>query len=275
MLVRQIETLGSTIIETIDGFGRFSKFASSTFMWSLRQAGGTRRPGLLFDRLYNVGTTSIVVVMLVGAFVGAVIAIETYDQFAALGQATRLGGVIGISVVKQIGPVFAAIMVAGRVGGSVSAELGTMNVTEQIDALRVMGSNPIAYLVVPRVMACLVMLPILTIFSDLAGIVGGWLVIVKSFGVDNTDYWRYTAQVLTNWDLFEGLAKAMVFGGIIGLISCYKGFYCGSGARGVGRASTEAFVTSFLAIIVANFFMATFIKNLYVYFYGAAGGSFF
>jgi phospholipid/cholesterol/gamma-HCH transport system permease protein len=200
-----------------------------------------------------------------------VLGVETYEQFAAFGQETRLGGVIDISVVKQIGPVLAAVMIAGRVGGAVSAELGTMRVTEQIDALEVMGADPIGHLVVPRVMACLLMVPVLTVFSDLAGVIGGWLVVVKGFGVDGQEYWAFSAQFVSNFDVFTGLAKSAVFGLAIGLISCYKGFHCEHGARGVGRAATNSFVTSFLAIIVVNFFLAKFFKDLYVLVYGSNG----
>jgi phospholipid/cholesterol/gamma-HCH transport system permease protein len=193
-----------------------------------------------------------------------------FAQFQAIGQETRLGGVIHISVVKQIGPVLAAVMIAGRVGGAVSAELGSMRVTEQLDALRVMGSDPIRHLVVPRVLACLFMVPVLTVFSDLLGIFGSWAVVVKGFGVDSNEYWGFSSQFVGNWDVCTGLVKSVVFGLMIGLISCYKGFHCGTGASGVGRAATESFVISFIAIIVANFFLAKFMNDLYDVIYGAS-----
>jgi len=255
--------LGERVSENLAGFGRFARFCGATFRWMVRGPRGMNRFRLLMPQLYAIGTTSIAVVVIVGAFVGAVLGIETYDQFSAFGQETRLGGIIDMSVVKQIGPVLAAVMIAGRVGGAVSAELGTMRVTEQIDALQVMGADPIAYLVVPRVVACLVMVPILTIFSDLAGVIGGWLVVVKFLGVDGVAYWQFSADFVTHYDVFTGLAKAFVFGFAIGIISCYKGFHCEAGARGVGRAATDAFVTSFLAIIVTNFFLAKFLKDVY------------
>lgn len=271
LAAKKLDDLGRAIIDSIAGFGQFARFSNATVLWCLRQFAGLRRFRLLINELYTVGTTSIPVVLMVGAFVGAVLGVETYNQFAAIGQQARLGGVIDISVVKQIGPVLAAVMIAGRVGGAVSAEIGTMRVTEQIDALRVMGADPIAYLVVPRVIACLVMLPILTVFSDLAGVFGGWIVVVKGFGVDATAYWTFSAHFVESWDVYTGLIKSVVFGGAIGLISCYKGFHCDSGARGVGRAATESFVVSFLAIIIANFFLATFLKNLYVLLFSGSG----
>ena len=213
--------------------------------------------------------------MLVGAFVGMVFGVETFDQFRAIGQESRLGGVIGISVLKQIGPVLAAVMIAGRVGGAISAELGTMRVTEQIDALQVMGTDPIAYLVVPRVLACLIMVPVLTVFSDLLGVLGGWFVVVRGYGVDNGEYWAFSRAFVGPYDIFTGLGKGFFFGGAIGLISCYKGFNCGAGASGVGRAATDAFVTSFIAIIISNFFLATFFNNIYTIIWGEGGPSAF
>lgn len=271
MLAAQLNTIGSNVRQNLEGFGRFSSFCLATLGWAVRGAGGYGRMRLLIPQLFQVGTRSIPVVALVGAFVGAVLGVEMFSQFQAIGQEARLGGVIHISVVKQIGPVLAAVMIAGRVGGAVSAELGSMRVTEQLDALRVMGSDPIRHLVVPRVLACLIMVPILTVFSDLLGIGGSWLVVVKGFGVDAQEYWTFSSQFVSNWDIFTGLVKSVFFGLGIGLISCYKGFNCGTGASGVGRAATESFVVSFIAIIVANFFLAMFMKDMYYVIYGYSG----
>lgn len=271
MIADSLAQVGRLTNDWLDGLGRFTRFVLALTGWFIRGVGGFGRMNLLLPQLYQVGTLSIPVVALVGAFVGMVLGVETYDQFAAIGQESRLGGVLGISVVKQIGPVLAAVMIAGRVGGSVSAELGTMRVTEQLDALRVMGADPIAYLVVPRVTACLIMVPILTIFSDIVGVFGGWFVVVRGFGVDASQYWEFSRAFIGSYDVFTGLAKSLVFGLSIGIISCYKGFHCESGASGVGRAATDAFVTSFIAIIVTNFFLAKFFKNLYVMLYGYGG----
>ncbi len=270
MLAHRIHFINRRLHRELIGFGEFTLFTLSALRWTLRGAGGYGRMKLLVPQLYSVGTKSIPVVALVGAFVGAVLGVEMFEQFKAFGQEGRLGGVIHISVVKQIGPVLAAVMIAGRVGGAVSAELGSMRVTEQLDALRVMGSDPIRHLVVPRVLACLIMVPVLTVFSDLLGIVGSYLVVVQGFGVDNTEYWTFSKEFVGNWDLFTGLVKSVVFGLMIGLISCYKGFNCGTGASGVGRAATEAFVISFIAIIITNFFLAKIMKDLYSLIYGDA-----
>lgn len=268
MIKYQLELIGQAVLKRLEGLGKFTLFALAAFGWFFRGSSGHGRWRLLMPQLYQIGTASIPVVGLVGAFVGAVLGIEMFDQFEALGQEAAVGGVINISVVKQIGPVLAAIMIAGRVGGAVTAELGSMNVTEQIDALSVLGADPIQHLVVPRVTACVVMLPILTIFSDLLGIAGGYLVTVVGFGVESTAYWDFTQQFVGSYDIFTGLIKAVFFGLFIGLISCYKGFTTGSGAAGVGKAATEAFVACFIIIIVINLLLAKFLKDLYSILYG-------
>lgn len=267
-MLTQLAYVGDKVVQWLDGFGQFVRFCGSAGRWFVRGITKWGRPKLMWPQLFQIGTCSIPVVMLVGGFVGMVLAVEAYDQFAAIGQESRLGGIINISVVKQIGPVLAAVMLAGRIGGSVSAELGTMRVTEQLDALRVMGADPMAYLVVPRVVACVLMIPIMTVFSDLTGIWGGYLVTVTGFGVNAASYWEFSSRFVEGYDVTTGLLKSVFFGLAIGLISCYKGFSCKAGAAGVGQAATEAFVTSFIAIIVSNFFLAKFLKDLYKVIYG-------
>jgi phospholipid/cholesterol/gamma-HCH transport system permease protein len=275
MFASQLTFFGSKVAQTLEGLGQFTWFCNTTIRWFFKGGKVWGRLNLLVPQLYQIGTRSIPVMMLVGAFVGMVLAIETYDQFAAIGQELRLGGIINISVVKQIGPVLAAVMLAGRIGGSVSAELGTMRVTEQLDALRVMGADPIAYLVVPRVLACAVMIPILTVFSDLLGILGGYFITVECYGVNPYGYWEFSSRFVSPYDVMTGLTKSIFFGISIGMISCYKGFNCRSGAAGVGRAATDAFVASFIAIIVSNFFLAKFLKDFYSLLYGFDGVSAF
>ncbi len=195
MIADSLNEVGGRVYSGLEGFGVFTRFSLSAGRWLFRGVGRWARPSLIMPQLFQIGTRSIPVIMIVGGFIGMVLAIEAYDQFAAIGQEARLGGIIDISLVKEIGPVLAAIMLAGRVGGAVSAELGTMNVTEQLDAMRVMGADPIAYLVVPRVAACVLMIPILTIISDLTGIYGGYLITVRVFGVNTYDYWEFFQPV--------------------------------------------------------------------------------
>jgi len=275
LLGDKLNYVGAQVTNNLNGFGQFTLFALDAWHWFWHAPAKWLRGYLILPQMFQMGTRSVPVVMLVGAFVGMVLSVETFAQFAAIGQETRLGGVIDISVVKQIGPVLAAVMLAGRVGGSVSAELGTMRVTEQIDAMRSMGADPIAYLVVPRVVACVVMIPILTIFSNLMGIAGAYMVNVWGHGVDPIAYRQFSASFVTRFDVITGLCKATCFGLAIALISCYKGFNCRPGAEGVGRAATDSFVTSFIAIIVVNFFLAKFIRDLYSFLYGEYLGSAF
>ncbi len=268
IMIQQLAYVGQSVTESLVKIGGFVRFSAETLRWLVIGPHGRGRLSLLMPQLFSIGTMSIVVVAIVGGFVGMVLGVETYDQFAAIGQQRSLGGVIGISVVRQIGPVLAAVMIAGRVGGAVTAQLGTMRVTEQIDAMRAMGTDPVAYLVVPRVIACLLMVPILTVFSNAVGIFGGFAVTVWGYGVNSVEYWSFSAQFVGNWDVFTGLIKSVFFGLAIGLISCYNGFNCRSGAAGVGRAATDSFVTSFVAIIVLNLFLAQFLKVLGILLFG-------
>src|SRR5688572_3417766 len=271
MAIALVERVGKRATDWLGGFGEFWVFVGRTFLWLFAGGLAWRNIRLLFPQMYEVGVRSVPVVAVVGAFIGMVMAIESHTTFKVIGQEHRMGSVINLSVVKQIGPVLAAIMLAGRVGGRLTAELGTMNVTEQIDALRVMGADPVRYLVVPRFVACVLLTPILTVYSDFLGVLGGYCVSVYFLGVPAGPYWQYSAAGVDNWQIMEGIVKSVFFGGAIGLISCYKGFTCGAGASGVGRATTESFVASFLAIIVLNFFFAHLLKTMYMAKYGLRG----
>ncbi|TVQ53117.1 MAG: ABC transporter permease [Phycisphaerales bacterium] len=264
--IHAVARFGLSVQLAVAEFGLFVRFVMTTMTWLLLRAPVWCRWHLLRPQLFFVGVMTIPVVAITGAFIGMILAIEGYPQFQALGQEGRLGGVINVSVTKQIGPVLAAVMVAGRVGCALSAELGTMRVTEQLDAMRAMATDPVAYLVVPRFVACLVMTPILTIYSNLLGVWGGWLIVVQFYGVSPHDYWEFTAYFVNWWEPTSGLIKSMFFGGVIGLIACYKGFNCHAGAAGVGRAATEAFVASFLAIIVINLVLAKVLNTINVLF---------
>src|SRR5262245_865030 len=253
MPVGTIEHVGRTTNNILAAFGDFFIFAARTLMWLGAVGLRPKNLRLVLPQMYDVGVRSVPVVGITGAFIGMVLAVESITQFRTIGQEERLGSVINLSVLKQIGPVLAAVMLAGRVGGALTAELGTMNVTEQLDAMRVMGSDPVRYLVVPRFMACVLLTPILTIYSDLLGVLGGWFIAVKVLNVPGAPYWAFSAQSVDNYQIFEGLFKSVFFGASIGLIACYKGFNSGAGAAGVGKACTESFVTAFLAIIVLNF----------------------
>jgi phospholipid/cholesterol/gamma-HCH transport system permease protein len=206
-------------------------------------------------QIYFIGVKSQAVVLVTGAFTGMVLGAQTYFQFHKVKMDTASLAVVGVSMCSELGPVLTALMVAGRVGASMAAEIGTMRVTEQIDALRTLATHPVDYLVVPRLVAAHIALPLLTIESIVMGIGAGYLVGVYLLGIDPTYLWynmlRYTHDV----DLTIGLIKAFIFGGIISLVGCYKGMTCGLGAQGVGRATTEAVVYASISILIANFFI--------------------
>jgi phospholipid/cholesterol/gamma-HCH transport system permease protein len=203
--------------------------------------------------------------MLTGMFIGMVLAVQTFAQFEKLKVESWLGGVIGLSLVRELGPVLAATMLAGRVGSSIAAELGTMRVTEQIDALTSMGVNPIHYLVVPRFLACLVLIPALTIIADVTGVFGGAFYSISILNINSHHYWENASDFVTLFDVFIGMFKSVFFGGIIALISCHQGFHCKAGAEGVGRAATQSFVYSFVAILLIDLLLGIVIDQIMLF----------
>ena len=245
-----VQRLGEHVFDSVSDIGGMAQFAGRAIAWLFR-----RRPrwALLVPSFYAIGVLSVPVVAITGTFIGMVLALQAHSQFAAMGMATRLGSVINISLVKELGPVLAATMLAGRVGSSMAAELGTMRVTEQIDALTALGTNPVQYLVVPRFLACVLLIPLLTLMADFMGVIGGAVVSTQMLGVDSTHYWLHSREYVGSLDLFAGVFKSFFFGAAIALISCHRGFHSKAGAEGVGKAATEAFVISFIAILVSDF----------------------
>ncbi|MEM6655637.1 MAG: ABC transporter permease [Planctomycetota bacterium] len=256
-----ISDLGEVVIRAIEGAGELTLFAWSTLVWLF-----SRRPN--FDTLmlsfYQIGVRSLPVVALTGTFIGMVLAVQSYNQFRSFGLESRLGVVINLSMYRELGPVLAATMLAGRVGSSIAAELGTMRVTEQIDALSSMGANPIRYLVVPRLLGCLLMIPSLTIMAIFMGVVGGAYFCVYVYGIDPYFYYHNSQEATGAWDLFYGVFKSVFFGMAIAIISCYRGFHCAPGAEGVGRASTIAFVQSFVVILALDLALSIMLDRVYL-----------
>lgn len=258
-----IEALGAKAMADVGDVGRFARFAWRAIITSARSCARTETYPLIWTQMNIIGVRSVPIVMVTGAFVGMILAVQAYDQLAGMGLEERLGVLINISVVKELGPVLAAVMLAGRVGGALTAELGTMNVTEQIDAVRSMGTDPIRYLVAPRLLACLLLTPFLIIYADLLGILGGYFVGVVQFGINSRAYWSFSASGVELWDVTVGVIKGFFFGAAIAAISCYKGFTCKEGAHGVGQACTEAFVASFISILALDFTLAVIFKAIY------------
>ena len=262
-----IEIVGAKAIDGVNNAGRFGRFVWQTTVTSVRSCAMTKTYPLIWTQMNIIGVRSVPIVMITGAFVGMILAVQAYDQLASMGLQERLGVLINISVVKELGPVLAAVMLAGRVGGALTAELGTMNVTEQIDAVRSMGTDPIRYLVAPRVLACLLLTPALIIYGDLLGILGGYFVGVIQFKINNWAYWSFSASGVELWDVLVGVIKGFFFGAAIAVISCYKGFTCKEGAHGVGQACTEAFVASFISILALDYALAVIFKSIYATFW--------
>lgn len=257
-----VRAIGAFASQRLARMAEFSKFSLATVIGVLFHMRTWGRWSRIGTQLFVIGTRSAPVLALTGAFTGAILALEMYEQFAAFGQEFRLGAVVNISIVKQIGPVLAAVMLAGRVGCSLTAELGSMRVTDQLDAMRVMAADPVRVLVAPRLVACVLMIPILTIVSNICGVVGAWFITVMVYGVNNDRYWDFSDWFIDWFDVVNGLVKSVFFGFVIALISCYKGFNCRPGAQGVGRATTEAFVTSFVAIVMINLVLAKFLNDV-------------
>ena len=262
MAMGMVENLGRRTIGGLDAFGDFCIFSGRAVGWSF--AGWLRRNNLrlLMEQLFAVGTRSVPVVMIVGAFVGAVLAVQAVMQFRSVGYEAAMGSVVNLSVLRELGPVLAAIILAGRVGGGLTAEIGTMRVTEQIDALRAMGSDPIRTLVVPRFLACVLLIPTLVLYADFMGILGGYGVSVGIYQVSGTDFWQNSANAVQSFDIFYGLIKSVFFGASISLICCYKGFTCSPGAAGVGKACTQSFVACCIAILTLDFFLGVLLNAI-------------
>ncbi len=246
-----IERFGRDSLNWLVAFGDFWRFVGHVFAW-LRAGLSRKTLRLMPPLMYEIGVKSMPVVAITGAFIGMVLAVEAYNQFKSIGQENRLGAIINVSVVKQIGPVLAAVMLAGRVGGALTAELGTMNVTEQIDALRVMGADPIRYLVVPRVLALALMLPCLTVIVDIVGMIGGWAIGVTGLGINSHLYIAKSIDALVLKDIYTGLLKSIIFSILIALVSCHQGLSVSGGADAVGKATTQAVVISIVLIIVVD-----------------------
>lgn len=261
-------TVGAKTIQAVEAFGRFGVFSGQTLRFLATGLPQLRTWRGVMPSFYEVGNRTLPVILVTGMFVGLVLAIQSFDQLRSAGFEERMGVLVNLTLVTELGPVLAGVMLAGRVGGALTAELGTMNVTEQIDALRVMGADPVRHLAVPRFLACLVLTPCLTFCCVLAGSLAGWFIAVQVKGVPSEPYWHFTRDAVEKWDLMVGFIKSLVFGGAIGLIACYKGFSCRQGAAGVGRACTESFVVSFIVILAIDFFLATFLQGLYKALYG-------
>jgi phospholipid/cholesterol/gamma-HCH transport system permease protein len=245
-----LASIGSVTLEYLAKVGTIFIFICTAIRQSLTPP---FYPKLILRQIIEIGYFSLPVVGLTAIFSGAVLALQSYSGFSRFNAESTIAMVVALSVTRELGPVFAGLMVAGRVGASIAAEIGTMKVTEQIDALRTLSTNPFKYLVAPRLIAGIIMLPFLTIIADIIGIMGGYLVSVNNLGFSPGPYIKNTIDFLEPIDIISGLVKAAFFGFVISIMGCYWGYNSQRGAEGVGLATTNAVVSSSIIILLLNY----------------------
>jgi len=246
------QSIGSILVGTYrHTMGIFSLLAD-TIYWTILGPfkGKFAKRQSIFEQMVFVGIQSMIIVLFVGLFTGIVIAMQSAYQLARLGATIYVSAMVSISMARELGPVLTALVVAGRVGAAITAELGSMKVSEQIEALEIMALNPVRFLVVPRFLALIIMLPCLTILSDFVGIIGGFLVGVYNLKLNAYRYINFSFEFMVWKDVWTGLIKSVTFGAIISLVGCYMGLNTKGGAEGVGKATTLSVVTSFILIIL-------------------------
>lgn len=250
MSVPLITPLGRAFLAFFEAVGRLTLFAGSTLWHSVRGPWYFR---IIGRQMIEIGYYSLPVVALTAIFTGMVLALQSYTGFARFSAESAIPNVVVVSITRELGPVLAGLMVAGRIGAAMAAEIGTMRVTEQIDALVTLSTNPFKYLVVPRVVAGVLMLPFLVLIADIIGILGGYLVSTTQLGFNAQAYLQNTWDFMEFEDVFSGLVKAAVFGFLITLMGCYHGYHSRGGAQGVGTATTNAVVSASILILCFNY----------------------
>lgn len=250
--MRLFESIGRISLHGIHEIGSLAVFCINTLSWLVR------RPfyfGQLFKQMEFIGVRSLMVVLLTGMFTGMVSALQTHYGFSLFGAESLVGSTTALGLFRELGPVLAALMVTARAGSAITAEIGTMRVTEQVDALTVMGVNPFQYLVIPRILAAIVMMPMLALAFDAIGVFGSYLVGVKLLNIDQGVFMAKIAEYVDLTDLVTGLVKAVCFGLILSVVGCYKGYNTSGGAEGVGKSTTNSVVISSVSILVADYFL--------------------
>ena len=249
---RFLNAVGLGVIHVVSEMGRMMILFIESLIWVFRPP---YRLFLIVKQMEFVGVKSTLVVIITGLFTGGVLALQTYYGFKMFSAESLVGATVGLSMTRELGPVLTSLMVTGRAGSAMAAEIGTMRVTEQIDALSVLAVNPVEYLFVPRVIAGVIMLPILTAISDFLGILGGYFVGVVLLGISSGAFINKLIQYVDLSDLYNGLIKAACFGLILTFVGCYKGYMTSGGAEGVGRATTQAVVMASAMILIADYFL--------------------
>jgi len=236
-----------------DELGRFSLMALEIFKLILS---GRIHPRNTFQQLAFIGTDSLPIVLLTGVAVGMVFSLQVTGLFQRYGATSMVGASVGVAIVRELSPLFTGVVIAGRVGAAITAELGSMKVTEQIDALTAMAVSPLRYLAVPRVLSCMIMVPLLTVMSVIIGILGGILISVYVKGVILSQFLESVQDFLDPIDIYKCMLKSAIFGLIVSLVACFKGINTGEGAQGVGISTTSAVVISLISIFIVNYFLS-------------------
>lgn len=249
-----VEALGRLTQDVVQALGRFGRFLFEALVYIFVPP---FKVGRLLDRIHFIGFRSLTIVILTGAFTGMVMALQIFFTLIRFGSEAFLGPAVALSLIRELGPVLCAIIVTGRAGSALTAELGIMRITEQIDALTVMALNPRRYLVVPAIVAGIITFPLMTSIFDVVGIFGGYLVGVKLLGLSSGTYFGEMQTFVDMADVMTGFWKSLSFGIIVTWVCTYKGFHCGHGAEGVARATTQAVVLSSVLILVWDYFLGT------------------
>ncbi len=253
MIISLITSLGNATIRFCTVTGRFILFFYNT----IKTIFCSKLPfAKIAEQMNRIGIHSLLIAIITGIFAGAVLAYQSYEGFRKFGGENFLGAIVALSMIRELGPVLTGLMVTGRAGSLIAAEIGTMRITEQIDALKTLGINPFQYLIIPRIIGATLIMPFLTLFAMMAGISGGYIISVYFLGLTPDAYISHIKEITNAFDVIGGLIKGAFFGLILSWVGCYKGYYASGGARGVGLATTESVVAGSILIIIANYFLA-------------------
>ncbi|MCO6429616.1 MAG: ABC transporter permease [Deltaproteobacteria bacterium] len=254
------EKFGRTVLDITESWGRSWIFLFRTIRGAFTLP---FRPYLLFTQLFQIGVNSSLVIALIGIFTGAVLAVQAEYTLAKFGATAYTGSAVALSLIRELGPVLTALMVIGRAGSAITAEIGIMRITEQIDALRSMAVDPMKYLMTPRFLAGLIAMPLLTSIFIVIGIAGGYVVATGLLGLSAGTFMSQMIAAVGKLDVYSGIIKSIVFGFIFGWVSCYKGYTCGFGAVGVNKATTQSVVTASVAVLVVDYFLTSVLTRVF------------
>lgn len=254
-----VENIGASVLDNVQGLGRIALFTVRFFYWVRKPP---FRHQLFFEQFYFIGNKSIFIILLAGSFTGMVMAYQTYFGFKLINVDSLVGPVVALSLAKELAPVLSGLIVAGRAGAAMAAQIGTMKVTEQIDALEVMGVNSVQYLAVPRILAMTLSMPMLVIGFLFIGNAGSYFVGTKALSIDEVLYFSKLSEFMFIEDIYQGLIKSVVFGFVISVVGTYFGFQVSKGAEGVGKGTNLAVVWGMISVLVLDYFLTSFLVEI-------------